>query len=230
MRTRELPIFPLPLVLFPGAPQLLHIFEPRYRQMLDDCRRDDGRFGISFVPPTGDGDPASAPAPVSGAVGCIAGIRAVHPLPDGRSNLLTMGEERYVLRRHVQCDRLYHVALVDPFADDPSDREEMAQLARTVADQFHRFALAVGVLNDRPTPTAELPAEPPALSFHVAAVLEIDVRVKQELLESRSPAARLTRLQAILERLNTEVTHRVEVHLGARRNGSGRHAAPLGGV
>src|SRR5438874_725278 len=48
---RELPIFPLPIVLFPGAPQPLHIFEPRYRQLLQDCLAGDRRFGIAYVAP-----------------------------------------------------------------------------------------------------------------------------------------------------------------------------------
>ncbi|NIM49457.1 MAG: hypothetical protein GTN78_02220 [Gemmatimonadales bacterium] len=51
MAIRTLPIFPLPLVLFPGTPQLLHIFEPRYRQVLADCQDGDRRFGISFARP-----------------------------------------------------------------------------------------------------------------------------------------------------------------------------------
>src|SRR5437667_10612451 len=62
---RELPIFPLPIVLFPGATQPLHIFEPRYRQLLQDCLADDQPLGIAYVAP----DPAPgadpAPSPVS---------------------------------------------------------------------------------------------------------------------------------------------------------------------
>ena len=46
---RDLPIFPLPLVLFPGAVQPLHIFEPRYRRLLADSLAGDRRFGIAYV-------------------------------------------------------------------------------------------------------------------------------------------------------------------------------------
>src|SRR5205807_10370493 len=65
---RELPIFPLPIVLFPGAPQPLHIFEPRYRQLLVDCLAGDRRFGITYVP--AEPAPGSEPLPHPGDVGC----------------------------------------------------------------------------------------------------------------------------------------------------------------
>ncbi len=76
---RELPIFPLPIVLFPGAPQPLHIFEPRYRQLLQDCLTGDQRFGIAYVTP--DATPGADPAPSPGDVGCVALIRS-NPLLD----------------------------------------------------------------------------------------------------------------------------------------------------
>src|SRR5438067_1022363 len=68
---RELPIFPLPIVLFPGAPQSLHIFEPRYRRLLSDCLAADRRFGIAYVAaeraPGADPARAGCPAGAAGA-------------------------------------------------------------------------------------------------------------------------------------------------------------------
>src|SRR3981081_685429 len=93
---RELPIFPLPIVLFPGAPQPLHIFEPRYRQLLQDCLAADRRFGITYVAP--DPTPGADPAHSAGAGWCGPPTGATQPLPDGRSNVLTVGERRFVLR------------------------------------------------------------------------------------------------------------------------------------
>src|SRR5437667_180860 len=90
---RELPIFPLPLVLFPGAPQPLHIFEPRYRQLLADCLAADRRFGVTYVAPPRA--PDDDPAPRPGDLGCVALIRSTQELPDGRSNVLTVGERRF---------------------------------------------------------------------------------------------------------------------------------------
>src|SRR2546425_11799726 len=93
---RELPIFPLPIVLFPGAPQPLHIFEPRYRQLLHDCLAGDRRFGIAYVGP--DPPPDADPVPNPGDAGGVALLPSKQPPPAGGSNVLTPGERRFVAR------------------------------------------------------------------------------------------------------------------------------------
>ncbi len=115
--SRELPIFPLPIVLFPGAPQPLHIFEPRYRQLLADCQDGDRRFGVTYVAP--DRTPGADPVPSTGDVGCVALIRSVQPLPDGRANIMTVGERRFVLSSWITSDRPYRVAQAIELAQDP---------------------------------------------------------------------------------------------------------------
>ena len=90
---RELPIFPLPLVLFPGGSQPLHIFEPRYRQMLADCLAGDRRFGIAYVAAPAANIIDTVPSP--GDVGCVAVILSSQQLPDGRANIITKGEMRF---------------------------------------------------------------------------------------------------------------------------------------
>src|SRR5690348_17922654 len=121
---RELPIFPLPVVLFPGAPQPLHIFEPRYRQLLADCLAADRRFGIAYVTP--HRAPAVDPAPDLGDVGCVALIRSSEPLPDRRSNILAVGERRFALRRWVAGSHLYPPAEIEAFDADPVATAELA--------------------------------------------------------------------------------------------------------
>ena len=81
---RELPLFPLPLVLFPGVPLPLHIFEPRYRQMLNDVRASNNFFGLSYF----DSSVSEKELPPPGHVGCMAEVGESQPLPDGRSNIL----------------------------------------------------------------------------------------------------------------------------------------------
>ena len=104
MPTR-LPVFPLSVVLFPGTPLPLHIFEPRYRQMLADCLADDRRFGIT--PAGADGE-----APDPGMVGCTAEVRVNQELPDGRSNIVVLGGDRFVVARVLEEPLPYHVASV----------------------------------------------------------------------------------------------------------------------
>jgi ATP-dependent Lon protease len=91
MSTR-LPVFPLPVVLFPGTPLPLHIFEPRYRELLSDCLAADRRFGIT--PSTTDDE-----APEPGMVGCTAEVRVNQLMPDGRSNIVVLGGDRFVVTK-----------------------------------------------------------------------------------------------------------------------------------
>jgi Lon protease-like protein len=219
---RELPIFPLPIVLFPGAPQPLHIFEPRYRQLLADCQEDDRRFGIACV---ASGDPGpTEPEPQPGDVGCVALIRSVQPLPDGCANILTVGERRFVLHRWVASDRPYRVADVEEFDDDPFDPAEAAPLAAAVRQGFTRLARALGVLTERGEDEVELASDPQLLSFQVAAALELAAEAKRVLQAGRSTTLRLRQLAAVLGPLAGAAEQRAVVRQRARGNGrGGRH-------
>jgi Lon protease-like protein len=217
MPSLELPIFPLGIVLFPGAPQLLHIFEPRYRQMLADCLEGGRRFGVSYVRTSAEADPAPEP----GAVGCSAVVRESRLLPDGRSNILTVGESRYVLLEYVPTDLPYRVARVEPFDDEDADEPEEEAAAVELRNQFARFASGMQALSGRGAEPLELARDPKLLSFQVSAALEVGAEVKLELLALRSTLRRLTHLNRILRPLNEELGRRVEVHGRARTNGRG---------
>ena len=219
---RELPIFPLPVVLFPGAPQPLHIFEPRYRELLSDCLAADRRFGIAYVTP--HRAPAVDPAPDLGDVGCVALIRSSEPLPDGRSNILAVGERRFVLRRWVAGSQPYRVAEIEEFDDDPVDTVELATLAQDVREGFARLARALGVLTERTDEEIELPSDPALLSFQVAAALELDADAKRALQAGRNTSVRLRQLATVLGPLATDAERRAAVRQRARGNGrGGRH-------
>jgi Lon protease-like protein len=212
---RELPIFPLPLVLFPGAVQPLHIFEPRYRALLADALAGDRRFGIAYVEPGAQGDPAPSP----GDVGCTAEIESPRNLPDGRSNILAVGTARFTLLEWLGDHRGYRLARVEEFADDPADPTEAGAVTTSVRRDFQRLLTALAVLTDRQLDPAEPPADPEALSFYVAARLELDPPLKLELLRLRSTLARLRRLDALLAPLAVEAAARADIRAHARGNG-----------
>jgi len=219
---RELPIFPLPIVLFPGAPQPLHIFEPRYRQLLHDCLAGDRRFGIAYAAP--DGAPGADPVPSPGDVGCVALIRSSERLPDGRSNILTVGERRFVLCRWIAGPQPYRTAEVEEFDDDPADAAEAGALAADVRDGFGRLARALGVLTERADEDVALSGDPTLLSFQVAAALELNADAKRALQASRSTSARLRQLAAWLGPLAADAERRAVVRRRAGGNGrGGRH-------
>jgi len=206
---RELPIFPLPLVLFPGASQPLHIFEPRYRALLADCMDGDRRFGIVYSAE----DNASDPAP--GDVGCVAHILSTQRRPDGRSDILTTGEQRFVLLEWLPTDRPYRMARVEEFTDDEGDDSESEGLVITVRRDFLRVLEA---LEQEPP---ELPIDPEALSFRVAASLELEAVAKIALLSIRTTTVRLRRLAALLQPLAVDAERRAAVRHRARSNGKG---------
>lgn len=219
---RELPILPLPIVLFPGAPQALHIFEPRYRQLLDDCLAADRRFGIAYIP--SDPGPGADPSPEPGDVGCVALIRSSERLPDGRSNILTVGDRRFVLCRWIAGPRPYRVAEVDEFDDDPVDPAEAGALAADVRAGFERVARALGVLTEREDEDIALARDPTLLSFQVAAALELNPVAKRALQAGRSTTARLRQLAALLGPLAADAEGRAVVRRRAGGNGrGGRH-------
>jgi Lon protease-like protein len=207
----RLPLFPLNLVLFPGEPLPLHIFETRYREMLADSLAGDQRFGITAVIP-----------PVPGAIGSVARIRATQPLGDGRSNIVVMGERRFALRTLLDEQRPYLVGSVEEFDDQPGTAplpQERAELMSLAED--YRKALAL--LSDSAEEEGDWAEQTEAFTFQVAALTGLEVDVKSRLLVTRSTRERTRRLVELLPQLIRLVRSRAEVHLRARSNGKGGH-------
>jgi len=215
-----LPLFPLPIVLFPGVPLPLHIFEPRYRRMLADIRVTNNLFGLSYFE-----DSSEIENPPPGHVGCVAEVTETQTLADGRSNILTVGVIRYRIEGYVQQNEEYLVARVSFFEDDDEDSELLRASAQEVAATFTRIARAVRTINDERTNLPDISdTEPQRLSFLVAAAVELETSAKQELLELRSTGKRLDRLREILALVVDNYEERARIHELAKGNGhSGRH-------
>jgi Lon protease-like protein len=217
MPAQRLPLFPLAVVLFPGTPLPLHIFEPRYRRMLADCLAGDRKFGIT---PTG----AEREQPDAGAVGCTAEVRVNQELSDGRSNIVVLGGTRFVVRRELVEDVPYHVGLVEPFDDEPGT-DPPADAVGRLREEFSGYHGALRQLHDLTPEETSLPEEPKALSFHVSAAAECDPGVKQRLLAERSTARRVEALLLLLPILRSGVESGLRVHRRAHGNGRG-HGQP----
>lgn len=217
---KELPIFPLGVVLFPGVPLPLHIFEPRYRQMLGDIRINDNLFGVSYF----DVSSSTEERPPVGHIGCVAEVTETQTLADGRSNILTVGVVRYRIEEYVQRGDPYLVAQVSVFEDEEEDDELLRESSREVAETFMRIARAVRTINDERSNLPDISdTEPQRLSFLVAAAVEVDTDLKQELLEMRSTSKRLERLRHMLGRAVSGYEERARIHEMAKGNGhSGR--------
>jgi Lon protease-like protein len=209
----RLPIFPLAVVLFPGTPLPLHIFEPRYRRMLADCLAGDRRFGIV---PTGKDDQMPDP----GTVGCIAEIRVNQELPDGRSNIIVFGAERFVLTGPVTDATPYYVALVQTFEDEPGTEPQDESPAR-LRELFTGYYALLRQLNDVEPEDPSLPDDSLGLSFQVSAAIDCDPGVKQRLLVERSTARRVQALLMLIPILTAGVESALRVHRRAHTNGRG---------
>ena len=215
----HLPLFPLPLVLFPGTAVPLHIFEPRYRQLLADCLESEKRFGIVRLPEdTAETDLAP------GTVGCIAEIVNAESLPDGRSNIVVRGAERFALVSFVSTPHPYHVCSGVVVDDEFEIGAELDTLAERVRDVFRRVGRAARTLADDPDPLPELPDDPASLSFAIASMIDIGLEARQEILSSRSPVARLRELDTVLSAALGAIVARAQVHTLAKSNGRGAHA------
>lgn len=191
-----LPIFPLGAVLFPGTLMPLHLFEPRYRQMLADVREGDRRFGmIAAMPGVAERD---LPA---GRIGCVAEITEVDVMPDGRANIIVLGRERFALDAFAEHEGPYHVATATIVTDEGgASPVALAVAADDVVANFKRVVRAVRTLNDDTGPLPELPESAAQIAWSVGAMIDLDLDSRYRLLAERSPAARLTQIDNVLKK------------------------------
>jgi Lon protease-like protein len=209
----RLPIFPLAVVLFPGNPLPLHVFEPKYRRLLSDVLLADRRFGITPLVSRAD-------VPAAGSVGCVAEVRLNQELPDGRSNIIVIGGSRFTVARLLEEHTPYPVAWVEAFEDEPGS-EPSAEDAEALRTLFGRYLAGFRELSDNPPEEPTLPEDSLTLSFHVAGNIECDLAVKQRLLAERSTARRVNDLRLLLPLLTSAVERGLEVHRRAHSNGKG---------
>jgi uncharacterized protein len=193
----ELPLFPLHVVLFPGRPLPLHLFEPRYRRMLGDCLERDRQFGVVAIRSGREvGDEAQVHE-----VGTIARIESVEELADGRFDVITRGTERFrvrhVLRPCAEPDGApYLRGEVDLLAEPPADPEvqaRAAQLRRLLAP----YLLGLGAPEEL---IARLPVAPAQLAYLAAAAVQVEIPEQQRLLELATTGERLDATLALLRR------------------------------
>jgi len=212
----RLPLFPLPLVLFPGAHRPLHIYEPRYQTMLADCLAGDRAFGVLFRP-----EGMREREIPSGHVGCVAHVERAEALPDGRANIMIEGDRRFALEAFADSDRPYHVGTVASYEDADEPVLMLAPVADRVRELFVRVGTAARTLADDADALPVLPEDPRLLAFAIAGVIDMEVTAQQRLLASRSPGGRLRDIELLLAPAVEALEHRAVVHVRAKSNGHG---------
>ncbi len=196
-----LPIFPLNLVLLPSAPLSLHVFEPRYKEMISECLDAKKPFGIVRAKEN-EG---------IAEIGCTAEIVSVtKKYPDGRMDILTEGREPFEVMELNQ-DREFLQAAVLFLQDDPG---------RATADEIsHAVEMHQEILSLAGENRDAAPPDKPQLSFHLAGTLPLDLDFKQSLLTMRSEAERMQAVIQFFETVLPNLRRTVQVRQRAGGNG-----------
>lgn len=206
------PVFPLNVVLLPGETLPLHIFEERYKQMINECleakisRPEEQEFGVVLV----DGEKLLP-------VGCSAHIVEVtQKYPDGRMDILTEGRRRFEIL-YTNEEKPYLRCGVDFFGDDGGTDTPGEPEALRALDLFRQALQRL-----RKSSEPAIPAAPPYrhLSFRIASSLPADVKLKQELLSMRQETQRLEKVVNWLKQLIEQVELSEKQVTKARGNGN----------
>ena len=196
----EIGLFPLGLVLLPGERIPLHIFEPRYRELIGECLDDQREFGLILADEDGTREVGTR----------AAVIEVVERFDDGRLNIVVEGRERFRLLEET-AGRAFMTAQVSPLTDE-GGLPTAAEIDRCLA-AYRRVAAAAEAEPDEPDTDAE------PLSYWLAARVDFGPEVKQELLELRSERERVVKLAGLLDRAREAIAWAKTAHERAATNG-----------
>jgi Lon protease-like protein len=201
----EIGLFPLGIVLLPSERVPLHIFEPRYQELIRECLEDGIEFGLILADDDGVRE-----------VGTRARVVDVlEELDDGRINIVVEGGARFRVERLTR-GRSFLTAVVAPVSDDETGSWE-ATVAQLALEAFRALAAVAGAEPDEVEETA---AE---LSFELAAQVELPAEAKQQLLELTSEQERLRHVTGLLDAVREALLAAHELGERAKTNGSRRH-------
>ncbi|HSK44585.1 MAG TPA: LON peptidase substrate-binding domain-containing protein [Candidatus Binatia bacterium] len=194
-----LPLFPLEIVVFPGAPLPLHIFEPRYKEMIGECLSQDRAFGM-----------VRAKENALSAIGCSARIiEVIKKYEDGRLDIAAEGAQRFEIIQ-VNQERSFLQAEVAFFDDEPSIVSNSD--ADTVIQLHEQLFTMMGQ-------TVEIDRNAAFLSFRLAQDLPVDLDFKQTLLEMKSEAERIEILTEYYQATIPKIENSLRVRQRASGNG-----------
>lgn len=198
----DIPLFPLNMVLMPGAPLPLHIFEERYKQMVNECLESESEFGMVLADDSG-----------TRRVGCTARIvELVERYEDGRMLILVEGSRRFKLN-NILTGKAYYVGEVDYLEDEPE--EDVNALAGEC------IALLERVVEAATEGSVGIEIEPPYrnLSFAIAGRVEFDLETRQQILELTSEKERLEKVKELLTAAAERLEREREAREKAQKNG-----------
>ena len=203
--SRRLRLFPLNAVLFPGAVLNLHVFEPRYKQMINECLETGESFGVALI---AEGAEAGDPNVMPHDIGSIAEIVDVQPLPFGRYFISTVGRERFRIQEIVSRDP-YLTVEAELIEEDFTEDQEIEELLPPLRALFDEYLEMLVEFSGQET-SVELPGDAQSTSYLIGDTLQVAEAVKQRLLELNDTKQRLRAEYDFLEKLMPQLRRLLE--------------------
>lgn len=206
---RNLPLFPLNTVLFPGGTIPLQVFEPRYLRLIDDCLNSDSKFGVVLIK---EGKEVGGPS-VPMSIGTIAKITSVKNLPNNRLLVTSIGTDRFNILEILKDDP-YMVASVDVQNEQTNEEIEDQTLkeATRLTGEYLQTLLAMqgGWIKN---PSSSLPEKPLDLSFFMAQLIQQPTSDQQKMLETTSTINRLSDCTNIIKSESQKLVARTKMDI-----------------
>lgn len=201
----RLRLFPLNAVLFPGTVLNLHVFEARYKQLIDECVRSGEDFGVVLIDA---GEEAGDPGVATCTVGSVAEITQVTPLPFDRFYVSTVGRRRFHIERIVSREPFLtvEVEMLPDLVDEQTAVKDLCDRVRSAFGEYVRLTESLRGAEEN----VELPEDPLRASYVIGDALHVADGIKQRLLEIDSATVRLEAELNFLERLLPQLQQLLE--------------------
>lgn len=214
--TTKMPLFPLDTVLFPGMVLPLHIFEPRYREMIQGCLEDQSQFGVVLIKEGSQTGELATPYDV----GTAARISRVEYLPDGRMDITVVGTQRFRILE-LDTSKSYLSATTSEFPVVNASTRLAEELARRVRPRVLEYVELLSDASSTRLRLDRLPDDPKALSLLVAIALQVSNEEKQQLLETAGVPEMLNRERRLLSVETMLLRHMMATQTDVESMGAG---------
>ena len=206
---RDLPLFPLNTVLFPGGTIPLQVFETRYIKMINECLDSDSNFGVVLIK---EGKEVGGPS-IPRSVGTIAKITSINRLPNNRLLVNSVGTQRFTILEIISDDP-YMIARVNPENEtvgEKIDDQILCAATQSTTDYLQALlSLQEGWVRN---PVSSVPKNPVDLSFFMAQLLQQPVSEQQKMLETDSVVVRLQNCTGFMNSENQKILSKTKIEL-----------------
>lgn len=210
----KLPLFPLEFVLFPGMMLPLHIFEPRYKTMIRECISTGKPFGVVLSKSIST-DLAGMANPLFNEmynIGTTAHITAVEHLDDGRMNLITVGQDRFIINDIELGENKFFIGQVDPFPIQNNNPMRVESLMRKLRPMVQRYIDHLAEASGEDLSDAKLPTDPTALAYLAGTAMQGPLPDKQKLLSAKSLTSLIANAVSVLDREDQILVYMLKAH------------------